>query len=102
MGSIAKRRLKRKNRISIIWVSLIVILLVGVFSVRSVALYTEAQEYEQKQANLEKQLQKEEERSKELEEEEKYRQTKKYVEDYAHDQLGLVYPGEIIFKANEE
>ncbi len=101
MGSISKRRQERKNRISMIWVSLIVVALVSVFSVRSAALYTEAREYEQKQENLEKQLQKEEERAKDLAEEEKYRQTKKYVEDYAHDQLGLVYPGEIIFKPAE-
>lgn len=101
MNRISKRRLKRKNRISKIWVSLVVIVLVGVFSVRSVELHAETREYEECKAGLEKQLQKEEDRAEELKEEEKYRQTKKYVEDYAHEQLGLVYPGEIIFKAEE-
>lgn len=101
MGSISKRTLERRNRISRIWVSLIVIIVVGAFSVSSVALYAESEEYEQKKVSLEKQLEKEQERADELQREEKYRQTKKYVEDYAHDQLGLVYPGEIIFKANE-
>lgn len=98
MGSITKRRMERRNRISRIWVSLIVVAIVGVFSVSTVNLHKEAQEYEQKKANLARQLEQEQERAKELEQEEKYRQTKKYVEDYAHNQLGLVYPGEIIFK----
>lgn len=101
MGTISKRRLKRRNRTSKIWVSLIVILMVGVFSVRSYTLQSEGKEYEERQSKLEKELQKEEERAEELKQEEKYRQTKKYVEDYAHNQLGLVYPGEIIFKTEK-
>lgn len=101
MSRISQRRVKRRNRTSKIWVSLIVIVMVGVFSVRSFELYTEGKEYEQKKASLEKQLLQEQQRTQELEEEQKYRQTKKYVEDYAHNQLGLVYPDEIIFKAND-
>lgn len=64
-------------------------------------LRQEAKELEQRKTSYEKQLEKEKERAEDLTEEEKYRQTKKYVEDYAHDKLGLVYPGEIIFKTKE-
>lgn len=75
--------------------------MVGVFSVRSFMLQSEGEKYEERQAKLEKELKKEKERAEELEKEEKYRNTKKYVEDYAHNQLGLVYPGEIIFKTQK-
>lgn len=101
MSTISKRRLRRRNRTSKIWVSIIVIILVGVFSVRTYTLHSEGKEYTEKQARLEKQLEEEKQRTKDIEKEEKYRQTKKYVEDYAHNQLGLVYPGEIIFKSNK-
>lgn len=101
MGRITKRRMKRRNRTSRIWISLIVIMMAGVFTVRIYSLRQQGEEYEDKRISLQKQLQEEEERAKELKEEETYRQTRKYIEDYAHNQLGLVYPGEIIFKAQE-
>jgi len=72
----------------------------GVFSVRTYSLHVEGKAYAEKKARLEKQLEKEKQRTEDIEQEEKYRQTKKYVEDYAHNQLGLVYPDEIIFKSN--
>ena len=40
-------------------------------------------------------------RSEEIEEYRKYMQTKQYVEDMAKSKLGLVYPDEIIFEADE-
>ena len=40
-------------------------------------------------------------RSEEIAEFERYTQTRKYIEDTAREKLGLVYPGEIIFK-NED
>lgn len=101
MGTISKRRLKRRNRTSKIWVSVVVIVLVGVFSMQSFSLISKGEERAEQKAGLEKQIAKEEQRAEELAKEEKYRQTKKYVEDYAHNQLGLVYPDEIIFKAKK-
>lgn len=98
MGTISRRRLKRRNRTSKLWVSFVVLILIGVFSVRTFSLRSECKEYEERQARLEQQLEQENIRTGELNKEEKYRQTKKYIEDYAHNQLGLVYPGEIIFK----
>lgn len=101
MGTISKRKLKRRNRTSKIWVSVVVIVLVGVFTMQSFSLISRGEEMEERKAGLKKQIEKEEQREKDLAKEEKYRQTKKYVEDYAHNQLGLVYPDEIIFKANK-
>lgn len=101
MGTISKRRLRRRNRTSKIWVSIIVFVLVGVFSVKSFSLRSQGKESTQRVARLEKQLAQEQQRTKDIDEEEKYRQTKKYIEDYAHNQLGLVYPDEIIFKSTK-
>lgn len=101
MGRISGRRLKRRNRTAKIWISVITLVLVGVFSVRSYSLYTESKEEKKRLEQLQAQKEKEEERTRELENEEKYRQTKKYIEDYAHNYLGLVYPGEIIFKTQK-
>lgn len=101
MGSISKRRLKRRNRTSKLWVSMVVLVLVGVFYVRTFCLRSECHEYKEKQVRLEQQWKQEQSRTDTLNKEEKYRQTKKYVEDYAHNQLGLVYPGEIIFKSEK-
>lgn len=101
MGTISRRRLRRRNRTSKLWVSLVVLVLVGVFSVRTFCLRSECREYKEKQDRLEQQWEQENARTDELDKEEKYRQTKKYIEDYAHNQLGLVYPGEIIFKSEK-
>ena len=79
----------------------VTLLMIGFFSVRSYNLHVEGKEYQEKKESLEKKLVKEQERAEALEEEEKYRNTMKYIEDYAHNQLGLVYPDEIIFKTVE-
>ena len=57
-----------------------------------------ANEYQVKEATLQSQIEVEQLRSQEIAEFEKYTQTRKYIEDTARDKLGLVYPGEIIFK----
>ncbi len=54
-------------------------------------------EYDEKIQSLQSQIQAEETRTEEIAEYEKYTKTKKFVEDYAKDKLGLVYPGEIVF-----
>ena len=40
-------------------------------------------------------------RSEEIAEFERYTETRKYIEDTAKEKLGLVYPGEIIFKNSD-
>ena len=55
-------------------------------------------EYQEKEAAITSQIESEQLRSEEIAEFEKYTQTRKYIEDTARDKLGLVYPGEIIFK----
>ncbi len=47
---------------------------------------------------LKEQIEYEEQRSEDIADFERYTQTRKYIEDTAKEKLGLVYPGEIIFK----
>ncbi len=53
-------------------------------------------------SELQSQVAEEESRSSQLEEYRKYVNTKQFVEDMARNKLGLIYPDEIIFKADED
>ncbi len=97
----ARARYKRRrfqNRAGIVWASIVVLILVTVVSIKSIGLLQKAREYQAKEAALTEQIEYEMQRSEEIEEFERYTQTRKYIEDTAKEKLGLVYPGEIIFK----
>ena len=97
----AKARYKRRrfqNRAGILWASIVVIILITVVSIKSVGLMQKAREYQAREAELETQIEEETQRSEEIAEFEKYTETRKFIEDTAKEKLGLVYPGEIIFK----
>ena len=96
-----KARYKRRrfqNKAGIVWASVVVLILVTVVSIKSVGLMQKARDYQEKEAVLVAQIESEQQRSTEIAEFEKYTQTRKYIEDTARDKLGLVYPGEIILK----
>ena len=57
--------------------------------------------YEQQDQALDEQIAAQLEREEELNELEKYVQTKAYAEEQAHEKLGLVNEGEIIFKLED-
>lgn len=57
--------------------------------------------YEQQDQALDEQIAQQLERAEELNELEKYVQTKAYAEEQAHEKLGLVNEGEIIFKLED-
>ncbi|WP_026651465.1 FtsB family cell division protein [Butyrivibrio proteoclasticus] len=99
-----KARYKRRrfqNRAGILWATVVVMILVTAVSIKSIGLLQKTKEYQEKEAALVSQIEAEEQRSLEIEEFEKYTETRKYIEEIAKDKLGLVYPGEIIFK-NED
>lgn len=79
-------------------VSLVVVMVLVVVAVKSVELNARNEEYTVKIEQLNAQIEDEMERTEEIREYEKYTHTKGYVEEVAHDKLGLVYKGEIIFK----
>ncbi len=92
------KRRRFQNRAGIIWAAIVVLILVTVVSIKSVGLMQKAEEYHAREAALEAQIAEETQRSEEIAEFEKYTETRKYIEDTAKEKLGLVYPGEIIFK----
>lgn len=71
-----------------------------VVAVKKVELNAVGAENASKIEQLNTQIEEEEARTEEIQEYEKYTHTKGYVEEVAHDKLGLVYEGEIIFKGN--
>lgn len=62
-------------------------------------LQAKSSEYEKEISALQKEYDNEVSRKNDLEEREKYMQTKKFVEEYAKERLGLIYPNEVVFKA---
>ncbi len=76
------------------------VLLVSVFAVQIVELGAKNSMYEKQIASLQEDLDEQNERKVKLQEKEKYMQTKKFVEEYAKEKLGLIYPNEVVFKAD--
>lgn len=92
------RRKKKENRLGMLMVTITVLMLLVVVSIKGLQLYQKLEANQARIVQLEQQLEAEEKRTQEIEEYGKYTQTKKYVEEVAKDKLGLVYEGEIIFK----
>lgn len=91
------RQKKKENRLGMLMVTITVLMLLIVVSVKSVQLYQKLEANQARIAQLQLQLEAEEARTAEIEEYGKYTKTKKYVEEVAKDKLGLVYEDEIIF-----
>ncbi|MCR5404982.1 MAG: septum formation initiator family protein [Butyrivibrio sp.] len=92
------QRRRSQNRAGIIMASVVVLILVTVVSIKGFGLLGKAREYHDREAALQEQIEYEVKRSDEIAEFERYTQTRKYIEDTAKEKLGLVYPGEIIFR----
>jgi cell division protein FtsB len=95
------KRRRFQNRAGIVWASIVVLILVTVVSIKSIGLLQKAREYQAREQQLEEQIEYETQRSDEIAEYERYTETRKYIEDTAKEKLGLVYPGEIIFKNSD-
>lgn len=91
-------RKKRQNRLGMFLVSLVIITMGIVVSVKGAELKEKRIYYQEREQELMEAIAAEEERTQEIEEYRKYTQTKKYIEEEAKSKLGLVYDGEIIFK----
>ena len=99
MGRSNVRKKQSKICTSIIIFS-IILLAASVF-VKSMSLMEQKEELEVQAAELTSQIEDAREEYAELEEKEEYMKTKKYVEDVARNQLGLVYPDEIVIRPEE-
>ena len=96
-----RARYKRRgfqNKAGIILTTTVVLFLVVAVSIKGYGLKQKANERQEKEALLQQQIEEEQARSEDIAEFERYTHTRKYIEDTAKEKLGLVYPGEIIFK----
>lgn len=100
-----KTRMKRSKRpanlLSMGLISVAVLLIWVVLFVKSSDLKERKEIYVKREQYLLEKIEEQNARSEEIEEYRKYMQTKQYVEDMAKSKLGLVYPDEIIFEADE-
>lgn len=96
------RRRRSSNRFGMLSISVVVLLLLSVISIKSIQLHQKSKEYSAKEEYLLAKIDDETDRKTDLEEQEKYTQTKQYIEDVAKSKLGLVYENEIIFKSENE
>ncbi len=105
MGKVNKERKRRRSkrvmqhRLSVLAVSSVVLLLIGVLTFGSVSLQRKNEKYKLQEAKLEAQIQEEENRADDIVELEGYVLTDEYAVEVAKDKLGLVYPDEIYFEA---
>ena len=102
MARVRYRKKPRQNRFGMFLATIVVLLLMLVVSVKSVSLMQKETIYQAREEQLQAQIDSETKRSGDIKEFAKYTQTKKYIEEVAKDKLGLVYPGEIIFKNDAE
>lgn len=97
-----RRRTKTKKQPTWLVGAIIFVLVVGiclVFYTRTMKLREQNALAKQELEQLQAELVEEEERAKQLDEYAKYVNTKQYVEEMAREKLGLIYPGELVFKA---
>lgn len=88
-----------QHRLSVLLISCVVVILAVVLSVASISLHTKNKNYKAQEAELEQQIEEQDLRAEEIEELDEYVGTDQYIEDVAKEKLGLVYPNEILFKA---
>lgn len=94
-------RRQRQNRFSMFLVMLVVVMLLVVVAINSRAIHEKMDTNQAKIEQLAEQIADEKAREGEIKEFEKYTHTKAYVEEVAHDKLGLVYEDEILFKESK-
>ncbi len=93
------RRKRIKNRRMILSVSIVAFLFCLVLGIQMIQKYSTLRELKEQESKLQEQYQAELELSQELKDKEAYVKTDEYVEEMAR-RLGLLYPNEIIFKAD--
>lgn len=101
MAEKKRKNRRRKNRTGSYSIIMIVLFLLGAISIKCVELKNKNESLKKQETALEEKIEKETVREKEIEELSKYVQTKQYAEEVAKEQLGMVYPDEIIFKKND-
>ncbi|MDK2808012.1 MAG: cell division protein DivIC [Clostridiales bacterium] len=96
------QQVRKKRRGNLIGALFIASVLCSVVAYKKVDLYQQEAECQKKLAQLEADQKEEEQRTEEIDDYKAYVQSKEYIEKEARDKLGLTYPDEIVFEAEDE
>lgn len=89
------------NWMSMILVTMIVVVILVVVGIKGSELQAKIDADHARIESIQQQIDRELQRAEEIERFRKFTQTKKYIEEIAKEKLGLVYPGELIFKRED-
>ncbi|MBR6381968.1 MAG: septum formation initiator family protein [Lachnospiraceae bacterium] len=92
------KKKKRSSAVGYVLMTLVVLAITGIVLIQRADVARRLSSYEAQAAELQEQIDSENDRAAELDEFEKYVQTKAYAEEQAHEKLGLVNEGEIVFR----
>lgn len=87
------------NKTSMLIITFMMLVILAFFGYKTVELNRKQVEFDKKETYLLQKIDEQNARTEEIENYRKYMETKQYVEDMAKEKLGLVYPDEIIFEA---
>ncbi len=93
-----EKRRRKSGATGYIFIGIIILMIAGVVYIQVRDVKARLSVYEEQDQALDEQIAQQLERTEELNELEKYVQTKAYAEEQAHERLGLVNEGEIIFR----
>lgn len=94
-------RRRHQNRFSMVLVAVVVLLVTAAVGVSTVEMNELLDTYRAQEESLQEQLGEAEARADEIEEYRIHTQTKAFVEEVAKEKLGLVYPGEKVFRQED-
>ena len=91
----------KKNKSGMGFVIATVLVLFAVITYNKIGLDAKNKELHEEKAKYEKQLSKLEEESERIEEYRDYVKSDENIENVAREKLGLVYPGDVVFEAED-
>lgn len=97
-----KRKLNKSNKHNLKLITVVVLVLFGVLTYKSIALKQQVAAYEKTMDKYEKDIKDLKQDRKDIEELRDYVETDSYVEEMAREKLGLVYKDEVIFEADDD
>ncbi len=99
-----RRQVRRRKKTSTgrIYVAVIMLFMLAVFTVQIVRLYDKNEELKKREESLKTEIEAADEKSKQLKEQEEYVGSDEYIENEASQKLGLTHDNWIIFKEKED
>ncbi len=93
---------KKLGRFTIFGMVVLTAIICSTIGYKSYTLNAQSKEYQSQLSELKKENKELSEKEDEIQEYKKYVKTNEYIENTARQKLGLVYPGEIVFEADDE